>query len=87
VTNKIYVANLASDNVTVIDGTDNTTLTIAVGADPTAIAVNTVTNKIYVANFGGFRVTVIDGSNNSTQIVDLGVLSRFPVNIISFNYL
>ena len=50
VTNKIYVANENSNNVTVIDGATNTTTTVAVGTFPIAVAVNPVTNQIYVAN-------------------------------------
>ena len=34
VTNKIYVANSGSNNVTVIDGATNTTTTVAAGAVP-----------------------------------------------------
>ena len=51
-TNKIYVANYGSANVTVIDGATNSTTTVAAGTGPSAVAVNPVTNKIYVANFG-----------------------------------
>src|SRR6266568_4061391 len=55
VSNKIYVANSGSNNVTVIDGVTNTTTTVPmVGlleGFPEAVAVNPVTNKIYVANF------------------------------------
>jgi YVTN family beta-propeller protein len=36
-TNKIYVANWGSDNVTVIDGETNGTVTVAVGDYPQAI--------------------------------------------------
>ena len=50
VTNKIYVANQSSDNVTVIDGATNATTTVPPGRSPCAVAVNPVTNKIYVAN-------------------------------------
>ena len=34
VTNKIYVANYSSDNVTVIDGATNSTTTVAAGNTP-----------------------------------------------------
>ena len=34
VTNKIYVANHGSDNVTVIDGATNDTTTVAAGIGP-----------------------------------------------------
>ena len=52
VTNKIYVANNASNNVTVIDGATNSTTTVSAGSAPVSVAVNPVTNKIYVANCG-----------------------------------
>ena len=81
VTNKIYVANNRpgpyvgpAGNVTVIDGSTNTTTTAAV-SDPAydtvlpsrAIAVNQTTNKIYVTSTNG--VTVIDGGTNATTPV------------------
>ncbi|MDQ3713759.1 MAG: hypothetical protein M3388_16275 [Acidobacteriota bacterium] len=59
--NKIYVANYGSDSVTVINGTNNSTTTVAAGTDPYAVAVNPITNRIYVANNGSNNVTVIDG--------------------------
>ena len=80
VTNKIYVAaangNATSTtifnqdgNVVVIDGrTDTVRITIEVGRDPFALALNPVTNRIYVANAGlGIfgTVSVINGSNDT----------------------
>ena len=61
-----------------IDGTNNSTTTVAVGTSPIAVAVNPMTNKIYVANCAatcgttGSDVTVIDGTNNSTTTVAAG---------------
>lgn len=49
---------------------------VAVGANPQAVAVNTVTNKIYVANSGSNTVTVIDGATNATTTVNVGT---FPI--------
>lgn len=72
VTNKIYVANFSSNDVTVIDGATNSATTVGVGQAPIAIAVNSVTNKIYVANSGSAGVTVIDGATNSTATVAVG---------------
>ena len=72
VTNKIYVANNSSNNVTVIDGATNSTSTINAGTAPRFVAVNPVTNKIYVANAGSNTVTVIDGATNSTTTVSVG---------------
>jgi YVTN family beta-propeller protein len=72
VTNKIYVTNANSNDVTVVDGRTNTTATINVGSVPMAVALNTVTDKIYVANYGSNSVTVIDGRTNTTSTVDAG---------------
>jgi YVTN family beta-propeller protein len=58
--------------VTVIDGRDNSTTTVAAGSGPYAVAVNPVTSKIYVANYDGDNVTVIDGGDNSTATVAAG---------------
>ena len=72
VTNKVYVANQDSDNVTVIDGATNHTTTVAAGIEPYAVAVNPVTNKAYVANKGSNNVTVIDGDTSHTTTVAAG---------------
>ncbi len=72
VTNKIYVVNEFSNNVTVIDGTNNTTTTVTVGTNPSAVAINSVTNKIYVTNRNSNNVTVIDGANNTTTTIPVG---------------
>jgi YVTN family beta-propeller protein len=69
VTNKIYVVNNGSSNVTVIDGATNDTTTVAAGTSPYAVAVNPVTNKTYVANSGSDNVTVItDAPVNDTKV-------------------
>jgi YVTN family beta-propeller protein len=78
VTNKIYVANQNSANVTVIDGATNSTTTVNAGTNPVSVAVNPVTNKIYVANNASGNVTVIDGATNSTTTVSVGT-SENPV--------
>jgi len=71
-TNKIYVANSGTNNVTVIDGATNKTLTVSAGTDPIAVAVNPITNKIYVANQGSNNVTVIDGLTNTPSSIPVG---------------
>lgn len=66
--NKIYVANSGSNNISVIDGTSNSVVaTIADpnAAAPVAVAVNPTTNTIYVANLHSDNVTVIDGATGS----------------------
>jgi YVTN family beta-propeller protein len=77
VTNKIYVANYVSGNVTIIDGATDSTTTVPAGLRPVAVAVNEATNTIYVANHGSElqqggdpgSVTVIDGATESTTTV------------------
>ncbi len=67
-TNRIYVANSGSHNVTEIDGaTDTVAATIPLEGDypmPWGVTVNEKTNKIYVANQAG-SVSVIDGATNT----------------------
>jgi len=71
-TNKIYVVNQNSNNLTVIDGATYDTNTVLTGNVPNAVAVNAVTNKIYVANWGSASVTVVDGATNRTTTVSAG---------------
>jgi YVTN family beta-propeller protein len=82
-TNRIYVANLNSNNVSVIDGnTDTVIATVSVGNSPVDVGVNSVTNMIYVPNSGDNTVSVIDGASN-TVVATIGGLSvpfRLGVN-------
>ena len=71
-TNKIYVVNRNSNNVTVIDGATNNTTTVSAGSMPIALAIHPVTNKIYVANAGNNTLTIIDGTTNLTSTVGVG---------------
>src|SRR2546426_12802808 len=50
VTNKIYVANLYSNNVTVIDGSNNTTVTVTGCIFRRETAVDNTTNNMYVVD-------------------------------------
>ena len=75
-TNKAYVANHNSNNLTVIDGVTYGTTTVLTGAAPDAVAINPVTNKIYVVNANGNSVTVVDGATNHTTTVSVG---SYPV--------
>ena len=67
ITNRIYVSNLNSDNVSVINGDTNAVIaTIAVGDGPRGVGVNIVTNKIYAAHITSANVYVIFGSTSSS---------------------
>jgi YVTN family beta-propeller protein len=69
-TNTIYVTHYnpysVQGTVSVISGSSNTVKTsIAVGANPAAIAVNPNTDMVYVASFFWSTVTVISGASNN----------------------
>ncbi len=69
-TERIYVANQSSNNVTVIDATTNLVVTtIPVGKAPSAVAVNAQTNTIYVADRDSADVAIINGASNSVTYV------------------
>ena len=63
-TNRIYIENQGSNNVTVLDGATNGTTTVAVGTGPSTAALNPVTNKLYVANSSSSNISVVDGATN-----------------------
>ena len=65
VSNKVYCANYAGDNVTVIDGATNQVITtMRAGSGPYALCSNPQDNKVYCANYDSHSVTVIDGASN-----------------------
>ncbi|MBI3640208.1 MAG: Ig-like domain repeat protein [Thaumarchaeota archaeon] len=64
--NDVYVTNLISNTVSVINATtENVVTTIAVGIEPYGIAYDDYNGKIYVANFGSDNISVIDPSSNT----------------------
>ena len=83
VTNRVYVANIWSNTVSVIDGITNAVIaTIPVGELPYSVAVNAATNKVYVANQGEtvFEpgiVTIIDGVTHETATITAGIQPAF----------
>jgi DNA-binding beta-propeller fold protein YncE len=73
-TSTVYVANRASNNITVINGASNSFTTVAdpSALDPVALAINPVTNKVYIANDSSQSITVLDGATNSTTAIPTG---------------
>jgi YVTN family beta-propeller protein len=72
-TDTIYITNSGSDNVTVINGANNTVAaTVPAGLFPLALAVNETTNRIYVANANSDNVTIIKAADNSMATVPVG---------------
>jgi YVTN family beta-propeller protein len=65
ITNKIYVANWDSQDVSVIDGnTNKVTDTIPVGVDPFAVEHNPSNNYIYVGNTDSDTVSIINSTHS-----------------------
>ncbi len=69
-TNRVYVSNVLSSSVSVIDGSNNTV--IATGflgktfeETPVGVGVDPTTNTIYVANASPATVSVINGTTNT----------------------
>ena len=63
---RVFVANYASGNVTIIDGVNDSVIgTVNVGAYPQSIAVDSSNHKVFVASARGSTTTVLDGTNNS----------------------
>ena len=63
-TNRIYTANKLSNNISVIDGNSDTTITtVNINNTPRDVAVNPNTNLIYVTSSN--CISVIDGSTNT----------------------
>jgi YVTN family beta-propeller protein len=68
--NKIYVANQSDDDISVIDGNNNSTTLVSVQSEPDALAANPATGKIYVANYGDKLVSIISNSGQQLLQVD-----------------
>src|SRR5215210_4803685 len=73
---RAYVANQGSNNVSVIDLTQNppvVSATIVVGSAPDAAALSADGTRLYVPNFRGGTLSIISTSSNSvTQTVPVG---------------
>ncbi|MCL5958288.1 MAG: polysaccharide deacetylase family protein [Chloroflexi bacterium] len=82
ITNRIYVANASSNDVSVIDGNTHVVVaTIPISSEtfgfevnpPFGVALNPTTNRIYVAVRNSNSISVIDGDTNT-------VVSTIPVD-------
>jgi YVTN family beta-propeller protein len=78
----IYVTNLDSRSISVIDGISNSvaeTIRFGEGGIPYGLAVNPLTNRIYVTDIGSNSVHVIDGQTN--KLISTVSVGMKPVNI------
>ncbi len=76
----VYVANLLSNNVSVIQTSDNTVVdTVDVGDDPIGVAVTPDGDFVYVANQFSNNVSVIRTSDNT--VVDTVAVGDSPFSL------
>lgn len=65
ITTKIYITNLRSGTVSVVNSsTDKVISNVIVGRLPGSLGINKITNTIYVANSGSNTVSLIDGTTD-----------------------
>jgi YVTN family beta-propeller protein len=86
-TNRVYVANVGSHTVSVIDGTRNAVVATidfsdVPSSDLQAIAVNALTNRLYVGDASSGAVYVVDGTTNArlASIPGVGNVWQLAVN-------
>jgi YVTN family beta-propeller protein len=78
--NRVYVTNIESHTVSVIDAlSDKVIDNITVDKGPVGIAVNPSTNIIYVTNYASNTVSVINGANN--KVIANITVGKGPVGI------
>jgi YVTN family beta-propeller protein len=79
-TNEVFVANIHSDNLSVIsDTTDHVVATIPVGSDPEGVAYDPGTNEVFVANHGSNNVSVI--SDTTEGVVATVPVGNYPIGV------
>lgn len=71
-TNKIYVANVASNDFTIIIGETNHTATYTAAAHPADVAVNPTGGKAYIACYNAGKVACFNPANGSVTLITAG---------------
>lgn len=81
VNGKVYVPNLVSDNLSVIDAETFAEVVPALptGQDPIGVGINPLNGDIYVANSLGNSITVYDSSN--AFIITIPILGQYPTSV------
>ena len=68
---KVYVANMGSNNISVIDtATNNVIATVNVGSKPNVIKVSSDGKELYVKNAGADNFSIIDTATNNAIVTD-----------------
>ncbi len=81
---KVYVANSGSDNISVIDTTNNTVIATGnVGSIPVGVAASPDGTHVYVANNASNNVSVINTTTNTVTATIEGLNKPFRVAVTS----
>jgi YVTN family beta-propeller protein len=64
-THHLYAVDQAHDRILAVDCHSGQAVSIAVGREPDALAVDEQTDRVYVVNVGSASVSVIDGARNA----------------------
>jgi len=79
---RVYVANLVSDNMSVIDAEALTEIVgspLPTGQDPIGVGINPITGDIYTANSLDNSITVYD--SNNILVTTIPAVGQYPVSI------
>jgi YVTN family beta-propeller protein len=81
ITNMVYVANTDSNTISVINGSNDETITnIPVSSHPLAVSINPIKNILYVTHELSGDLSVIDCKNN-TVIEKLSINAKDPLSM------
>lgn len=84
-TNRVYVINRVSDNVSIIDGattTDSVIATVTVGNDPRVIRLSTALDRVYVLNRPDGTISIIDGATTTDGVIATVTVGVTPMTIL-----
>jgi YVTN family beta-propeller protein len=81
--NLVYVTNIVSNSVSVINGINQTVIgsPIGVGTDPRGIVVSPDNTTVYVANYGSNTISIINAQNNTV----VHTITDVPCNTLAMH--
>jgi len=75
-TNRVYAVSTGENAVIVVNGENRKATRVAVGKEPSTIAINSATNRVYVGNAGDGTVSVLDGATD--QVIATVKVGELP---------
>ncbi|MDR7870410.1 MAG: hypothetical protein RIN55_06110 [Tissierellaceae bacterium] len=72
---KIYVINIDSNSLSIIDKNDFTIIeNIYVGEKPTDLAIDEISGKVYITNLNSYNISVVDYENDTLEEIKLSFM-------------